>query len=570
MPDFSKNCTGCGLCGAACPFLSEFGTPDKIIKDRPEAAFYCTSCRRCDTLCPLGLSPQAAFLETKERLIRQNQLPSSVCKALAGARAFAGAGHGFPFSFYESADTVFWPGCGLPANRPELICKIRKILGRQLRRKVGLVLDCCYDPVFELGDTQTTLAALQEINKRLHDGGVGEVITGCPNCHKLLSEHLQNIRVIFILEVLPPEAFKQQDTDTIYLHQPCPSLRWEGIRDAATAAAGHIQQSKQFSAESVSSSAEASAPLCCGSGGGLVSLFPELADRFLERIIQKGKGGTIATYCMGCRNRFLQRGVKAVHLLENLTGAAPQKRVPAPLRQWINRLIAAITARLRSPKSLVLPIFAIMIAGGVYLNSQHIFSTEAMMNLLERHTIIAPVIFLGIYAIAPSLFLPSIPITLAAGFFWGPVWGVVFSITGATIGACLPFFLSRYLLPDFIKNKVSPQRWQWLQDKVNQHGWKAVAFARLIPVFPFNLLNYLFGLTPIAFVQYLWSTFVFMLPACIAFVAFGSSLGELILRKNVRGVIIGIVAAAVAFLIPFALRPFFRKIGDNKDTNITP
>jgi len=125
-------------------------------------------------------------------------------------------------------------------------------------------------------------------------------------------------------------------------------------------------------------------------------------------------------------------------------------------------------------------------------------------------------------------------------------------------------------LQDFIRSKISTERWQWLQDKVNQHGWKAVAFTRLIPVFPFNLLNYLFGLTPIAFIHYLWSTFVFMLPACIAFVAFGSSLSELIMRGNVKGVIIGIVIAAVAFLIPVLLRPFFRKIGENKDTNITP
>jgi len=78
------------------------------------------------------------------------------------------------------------------------------------------------------------------------------------------------------------------------------------------------------------------------------------------------------------------------------------------------------------------------------------------------------------------------------------------------------------------------------------------------------LLNYLFGLTPIPFRHYLWSTFVFMLPACIAFVAFGSSLGELILRGNIRGLIIGIVVAVCSFLIPVALRPFFRKIGDGQ------
>ncbi|MEN6374429.1 MAG: VTT domain-containing protein [Smithella sp.] len=559
MSDFTESCLGCGACAEVCPFLSEFGTPDKILSDRPEAAFYCTSCRCCETICPLEFSPAAAFLETKQRLVRENQMPSSVRKALDGAKAFVKVGHGFPFSFYGSTDTIFWPGCGLPANRPELIRKIQNILGRHLQQKIGLVLDCCHDPVFELGDSQTTLTALQEINKRLLDNGVKKVISGCLNCHKLLSKHLQNIQVVFILEVLPPEIFKQQQHEhgAIYLHHPCPSSRWANIPDAAGNVINHV-----YPPNASDGKVERSEPLCCGSGGGLTITSPELADRFLERIIQKGKGRTIVTYCAGCQNCFLQRGVEAVHLLECLAVVEPRRSVPSPVEQWINRLILAGRVRLSILKLLILLIIALLIAGGFYLNLQHIFSAETLMNLLERNPVLAPVIFLGIYAVAPALFLPSIPITLAAGFFWGPVWGVVFSITGATIGACLPFFLSRYLLQDFIKNKVSPERWQWFQDKVNQHGWQAVAFTRLIPVFPFNLLNYLFGLTPIAFFQYLWSTFVFMLPACIAFVAFGSSLGELIMRGNIKGVIIGIAIAVVAFLIPLVLRPYFRKIGE--------
>jgi uncharacterized membrane protein YdjX (TVP38/TMEM64 family)/Fe-S oxidoreductase len=565
MSDFSKDYTDCGACVDACPFLKEYGTPLKIAKEKPEKVFLCASCHRCDATCSLNISPAKFFFETKEKLIRENQIPAKVQRALNGARAFAKTGHGFPFSFYEEAETVFWPGCGLAANRPGLIRRVRKILGRHLQKKVGLVLDCCYDPVFGLGDTQTTFAALKEINNRLHDSGVKKVITGCLNCHKLLSEHLQDMKVIFILEVLPLKVFQKQNTEEIYLHHPCPSLRWENISASARRVVEHIYPATQTDNDMGKFD-----PLCCGLGGGLNSVSPEMADRFLDNIVQKAKNKTVVTYCMGCRNRFLQRGMKSIHLLECLSNKVPRQKVLSPVKQWINRLSLTTSARLMTAKFIILLIIALLIAGGVYLNQHGVFSADFLKNLLERHPVGAPVIFLLIYAVAPSLFLPSIPITLAAGFFWGPVWGVIFSITGATIGACLPFFLSRYLLQDFIRSKVSAGRWQWLQDKVNQHGWKAIAFTRLIPVFPFNLLNYLFGLTPIAFFQYLWSTFVFMLPACIAFVAFGSSLGELIMRRNIRGVIIGIVIALVAFLIPILLRPFFRKIGDNKDTNITP
>jgi len=612
LSDFGKDCTNCGDCIDACPFLKEFGTPLKIAAQNPEKVFYCTTCRRCESTCPLNLSPAEFFLRTKEKLIRANQLSAPVAEAIRNARAFAGTGHRFPFSFYDAAQTVFWPGCGLAANRPGLVRKLKSTLSKHLRRKVGLVLDCCYDPLFGLGDTQTTFAALKEINKRLLDSGVEKIITGCLNCHKLLSEHLQDLEVVFILEVLPVEVFEKQNVDEIYLHHPCPASRWDRIHNAAQGVINHVNSSGAYSENyfrPVNSIVEASESLCCGLGAGVNSFAPEMADRFLDQITHERKNRTIVTYCTGCQNRFLQRGIKAVHLLEFLSEEDPRRTVPSPVGQWLNRLALATSARLMRPKFqkrsalkfdgriipeakpsginvdliprclrrgcsltskfMIMLAIALLIAGGVYLNQQGVFSADVLKSILARHRIAAPVIFLLIYAIAPALFLPSIPITLAAGFFWGPLWGVIFSITGATIGACLPFFLSRYLLQDFIRSKISNERWQWLQNKVDQHGWKAVAFTRLIPVFPFNLLNYLFGLTPIAFVQYLWSTFVFMLPACIAFVAFGSSLSELIVRGNIKGVIMGIFIAAVAFLIPVLLRPFFRKIADGKGNDNT-
>ena len=587
MDDFKEECTGCGACAAVCPFLAEYGTPDLILAERPEASFYCTSCHACAAVCPLDLSPADAFFAAKERLVREDRVPVDVRKGLDGARGFAKTGHGFPFSFYGSTDAVFWPGCGLAANRPGLARQIPNILSRHLGIKVGLILDCCFDPVYEYGDTETARNALREINRHLRDSGVSKVITGCLNCHKLLSQHLEGMEVTFILEVLPLPRFSSfPGTDPasvsgkgVYLHHPCPSARWKGIRSAAEDLFNHVRETTvevkgtdskpvsdpetapQAAATSITGASE---PRCCGAGGGLCSSSPELAERFLERIIAEGRGLDIVTYCIGCQNRFLSRGVEAVHLLECLPGVRPRRKVPSPLTRWGNRLVLALGARMNPGKIFVGFLIALLVAGAFCLHQQHVFSVERLTALLAGNPVLAPLIFIVIYAVAPALFLPSIPLTLAAGFFWGPVWGVVFSISGATVGSCLPFFLSRYLFQNAVKAKVPAERWEWLQDKVRQYGWQAVAFTRLMPVFPFNLLNYLFGLTPIPFRQYMGSTFIFMLPACIAFVAFGSSLGELIMRGNVRGVVIGAVIAIIAFLLPVALRPFFRKIGENE------
>jgi uncharacterized membrane protein YdjX (TVP38/TMEM64 family)/Fe-S oxidoreductase len=568
--DFTEKCNGCGVCKKVCPFLQEYGTPDEILSQKPEVSFYCTSCRRCDAVCPDKLLPSVAFFETKEQLVRNGQMTPPVGKALSGARGFAKAGHGFPFSFYGNAETVFWPGCSLAANRPDLVRELRNILNSRMNRKVGLVLDCCYDPVYELGDTQGAAAALSEINKRLQARGVKQVITGCLNCYKILSRYLVDMEVVFILDLLPANLFEKKWSGSAALHHPCPSSHWSGIMTQAQSVFNRLQSSspeeKSANPDGQNALVKPVRAQCCGAGGGLCSSSPALADRFLDQIVETRKEKTLVTYCFGCQQRFLKRDVQTIHLLECLGKRESRRKATSTPAQWTNRFFLAMQARLTTMKFWVGLLIVLLVSAGVYLTQQNFFSADALTALLGRHPVAAPLIFLCIYAIAPSLFLPSIPMALAAGFFWGPVWGVIFAISGATVGACLPFFLSRYLFQDAVKAKIPEERWNWLQNKVSRHGWKAVAFTRLIPVFPFNLLNYLFGLTPIPFFHYLWSTFLFMLPACIAFVAFGSSLSELILRGNIRGLMIGIGIAVVALLIPLAIRPFFRKVGENKNT----
>jgi uncharacterized membrane protein YdjX (TVP38/TMEM64 family) len=141
------------------------------------------------------------------------------------------------------------------------------------------------------------------------------------------------------------------------------------------------------------------------------------------------------------------------------------------------------------------------------------------------------------------------------------VWGGVYAITGATAGACLAFLISRYAARDWIEAKLTGPRWRQLDRSVEKNGWKIVAFTRLIPLFPFNLLNYAFGLTPIQFIPYAVTTFFCMLPACIAFIVFSSSLLDLIKGKISFELIIGIVLIVLVSLIPVIIRKFKPKQG---------
>ena len=184
-------------------------------------------------------------------------------------------------------------------------------------------------------------------------------------------------------------------------------------------------------------------------------------------------------------------------------------------------------------KKFLKPLLFLLFAGGLILVSWHfdlaaLLNEEALRVLLDKAGAWAPFFFLLFYALAPVLFLPGLPITLAAGLLFGPVWGVVYAIVGATIGATLSFLLARYFLQDWVKAKLVGTRFASLYETSAAQGWKLVAFTRLVPLFPFNLLNYAFGITAISLPVYIIVSFFCMLPACIAYVIFGSSLLDLL------------------------------------------
>ena len=131
-----------------------------------------------------------------------------------------------------------------------------------------------------------------------------------------------------------------------------------------------------------------------------------------------------------------------------------------------------------------------------------------------------PVLFMVIYALATVFFLPGSVLTLAGGALFGPVWGTLINLTGATLGAALAFLVARYLAADWVQRKTGG-RLRQLKEGVEQEGWRFVAFVRLVPLFPFNLLNYALGLTRIRFLEYVIASWLFMLPGAIAYTYVG-------------------------------------------------
>lgn len=138
-------------------------------------------------------------------------------------------------------------------------------------------------------------------------------------------------------------------------------------------------------------------------------------------------------------------------------------------------------------------------------------------------------IYGAIYVAATVLFVPGSILTVGAGFLFGVGWGTVLISVSSTTGALLAFFVGRYLARDAIRSRIEERpRFHAVMKAIEGDALKIVFLMRLVPLFPFNLLNYAFGLTNIPWKKYLVASWVGMLPGTIAYVYAGAAAGSLV------------------------------------------
>jgi uncharacterized membrane protein YdjX (TVP38/TMEM64 family) len=219
----------------------------------------------------------------------------------------------------------------------------------------------------------------------------------------------------------------------------------------------------------------------------------------------------------------------------------------------------------RRKSSLVRPLIFVLLLMLViavqYFHPERYLDKEHLRQFAASYGAILPVLYLLLWTVGP-LFLPGLPITLAGGVLFGPVWGVVYVSVGSTLGAGVVFLVSRYLARDWVAERLAGTRLMTLDDKVAAHGWKIVAFTRLVPIFSYTLQNYAYGLTRISFWSFLIPTFVGMLPVTFAFVYFSANILDLAHGHISKEVIIGAILVALVSLIPIIYKKLKVKAAD--------
>jgi len=201
-------------------------------------------------------------------------------------------------------------------------------------------------------------------------------------------------------------------------------------------------------------------------------------------------------------------------------------------------------------------LLALIAAVGVVIGYRERFDAAMLEEWVRGAGAAAPLIFVLVYAVGAVLFLPGSVLTLAGGALFGPVLGTVYNLTGATLGATLAFVVSRYVASDWVARR-SGRRLKQLIAGVEREGWRFVAFTRLVPLFPFNLLNYALGLTRIKLSHYVVATFICMLPGALAYTYLGYAGREAVAGSEgviQKGLLALALLAVVAFLPRFIAR----------------
>lgn len=202
-------------------------------------------------------------------------------------------------------------------------------------------------------------------------------------------------------------------------------------------------------------------------------------------------------------------------------------------------------------------IFLLLLIAIIKLADIDITDKAQVRSMIAGYGSLAPLLYISLHAIAPVIFLPALPLTLLAGVLFGTWFGIAYATIGLTIGAALSFLLSRYLLNDWMRDKVKNRHWEKINDRIANEGWKAVVICRIFLLLPSIILNYAFGLTAISFRQYIISTFFCMFIIATAFTPIASSIFDLlageITAELMAGVLVLVVIATIIIVTRYQL-----------------
>ena len=177
---------------------------------------------------------------------------------------------------------------------------------------------------------------------------------------------------------------------------------------------------------------------------------------------------------------------------------------------------------------------------------------EELLLLVRGHYTFSIILFVLLYIVVTALSVPgAVVLTLGGGFLYGTAPATLYVNLGATTGAVLAFLSARYLLGQQLQNKYQKQLDRFNRE-METEGWRYLLTLRLIPIFPFFLINFLSGLTRVRLRTFAWTTALGIIPGTIVFAYAGSQVGSI---NSTADILSPKVIMAFLLLACFALFP---------------
>jgi len=207
----------------------------------------------------------------------------------------------------------------------------------------------------------------------------------------------------------------------------------------------------------------------------------------------------------------------------------------------------------RKYKQLVRPLLLPLIIVALLVLSQ-VFGFGQQLTLLEDQIestgIRGALLFIAIYTLASLALVPNTPMMVAGGAIYGSLAGIAVVSIAATLGAAAGFLISKYLARDSVEQWLGRNRaFQRIDRLAEKHCVVIIAITRLVPVFPYPLLNYAFGLAKIRFSRYVLWSLIFMFPQIVLYVVGTDVITGIIAGEKVPWALVAVFAVFIVLLI---------------------
>lgn len=344
-------CIDCKSCMKGCLLLEEFtDSPKNLLmdfkKNKPSAhiSFSCATCNYCFSACPVDISFQELFQNSKKEYAKDDKvLKSFGYKAIlfhqknSFSKFFTAK---TKFHQGEYSHMAFMPGCALSSYSPELVEKIYLHL-QDILPGINILQQCCAQPTRIVGDMERFKTLYSKLEADISALNAQTIITACENCYMSLKEYSPQVQTVSLYEILAQYGIPKNkenvfnDFEPVALHDPCPTREQKALHVSVR----NLLDKMGLKIEEFKYNKEKTQ--CCGSGGMLELTNPKLALKQMQNRANQTSCETIVTYCQSCAESMSKGGKNGVHILDLLFAKEAssyfKQRKNSVIKKWYNR-----------------------------------------------------------------------------------------------------------------------------------------------------------------------------------------------------------------------------------------